>query len=267
MAAPWEQERLPAFTLPQQTPKDLPDASSETGIDLERVFPGMFFFGCLFLFTPPLVKCIDLAFTPEFVFFKGHAAAVVSFVPIVLLLYAFSLLRSHKGPKRLAVIVGFFGPCLVLLLWSIIVVGQADSLGMRLRYYGTSSPETRALELAWTDAKDFYAGCLHEDGGATGALLIESCPGYEQRVDGNWAFLARMEHKHECGGWLAYHRQLWGFGDLPSCSCGRAVADVLQNKVKSTGLQVSVHVLFLTFGIFLLLMFLRPKLEASFHRW
>mmetsp|Transcript_1996 Transcript_1996/g.5288 ORF Transcript_1996/g.5288 Transcript_1996/m.5288 type:complete len:268 (-) Transcript_1996:41-844(-) len=250
--------------------------------DLLRVFPMAFTLTGLLLFTSPVVKCIDLAFDQDCYYWMGHAPQVVSFVPIVLLLLVHGLNSLRGQPSRVAVVMGFIGSCLVLVVLFERYMGRGTELGNRFISNDCRSfPAKYQLEREWQAASKFHSECrrpghlldgapaLAPFGVSSVSGMIEDCPGYKDELlrHPDWGYLAGLERRHLCGGWCEPGPQLWGFADTPGVRCSAVVGDVMTAKVQRLGTQLFIYCLLILGITTWVLIYLGPHIRALGIDW
>jgi len=231
--------------------------------DLLRVFPMAFTMCGLLLFTSPVVKCIDLAFDHDCFYWMGHAPQVVAFVPIVLLVCVHCLNSIRGRPSRAAVVMGFIGSCMVLIVLFERYMGRGTELGNRFISNDCKSfPAKYKLDREWQAANAFKEACRQRRSGGASIVsgMIEDCPGYQDELEKHpdWRYLAGLERRHLCGGWCEPGPQLWG---------SAIVGDVMTAKVGRLGTQLFIYCLLVLAITTWVLVYLGPHIRALGIDW
>mmetsp|Transcript_129317 Transcript_129317/g.258206 ORF Transcript_129317/g.258206 Transcript_129317/m.258206 type:complete len:265 (+) Transcript_129317:108-902(+) len=237
-------------------------------VDVLRAFPIIFTFGCMLLFLPPLVKCISVAFDPDYLYWCGRSACLYSFIPCVLIALVHLRNEQRGEPSRVAVVLALVGSSCVWLIIATNFMSQGDQSGMRL-----SAEDCRSfafkyqLEQSWEQANDFMTLCKQQHFAELHFNpSIVDCPGYSEAETADWRYLAFLEMRHACGGFCTAGPQLWAFGGGGE-RCSRAVADVMLDKVYLTGLEL----MFYSVSLFAFagsgLVFAGPRLRALGVDW
>lgn len=243
---------------------------SEGKINIIRVFPMGFTLFCLLVFTPLVIKSLDSAFDPDWMFLVGDFNCVCCFLPIFFIVGAHVRHFIRKAPSRFAVLLGIFGPGVVMLVSSVVFIEEASTIGVRLVTDDCHKFAAKSeLEKAWQSAYSYLQECISQHDNALFPIVtLEDCPDYAQKEDRMWRYLKSAEKRHMCGGWCSTELELWGGNSARlTGSCSTAVGDSLLNKIKVVGLQILLYTILLLVVVSLAVVVWGPKLRSSGIDW
>jgi len=254
--------------------------------DVVKEMHNLFVFFCILLFIEPYVKMCCIVANPGILYLGGHALRAALFLPPILVMVAHAIHQSKQAPSKTAVIIGIFGPAIVLALMGNSIQNEATMTGnLFLANECTVNTEKWEMEKEWQAAVTFHEACVKATlqnradlGGAPEALTargsprsyvsITECGDYEsqQRHRPAWQYFQHLEESYGCGGWCEAKQPLWTF-DPPELSCSTAAAEVLLNQVDRTVSQVFIYSVCVLCISTILLILMGPTLRSKGLEW
>lgn len=240
---------------------------ADKGVDLLKVFPLAFTMACCLLFLMPFVKCVDLAFDSNVVYFMGTAVLrILLFFPIVLILLAHFIHWRSQRPNKYAFVLGTIGPAVCFLVLGERVLSEANGLGFRFlsEDCGPHFHKKYQLEQSYQAARSFYDTCVPMTPEHPNlSPIITECSGYQVEMNHRpaWRYLQHLESRYTCAGWCTSEVPLWALSNAPRDPCSRVVGQVMRTSILPQALQVFVYSILVIVVAVVGLLVLGPKIR------
>lgn len=219
-------------------------------LDVMETFPTLFTTFCFGTFITPIILSYHVGRDPQVLFWIGDYINWVIFLP-VLYVWAHIYHTMYRVPSKVVVVICLIGSCIVILVLGEHVLldayGRANELTAR---DCETFPRKMQLQRSWEAARTYYANCMTSMAGdlgisyesAVATYRIGDCSDYPTQLDQNsdWTYLASLEEQHLCAGWCEPGHAIWTLGTVRD-SCSSTVADIMNNKIRWTMLQVVVY--------------------------
>lgn len=215
-----------------------------------EMFPTLFTAFCFGTFITPIVLSYHVGSDPEVLFWIGNYINWVIFLPI-LYVWAYIYHTIRRIPSKVVVVICLMGSCCVLLvLGEHVLLDAYDRANEFAARDCETFPRKMALQRSWDAAHAYHADCMQAMStelnipyeSAVATHRIRDCSDYSTQLEqhSDWEYLARLEEHHLCAGWCQPAQALWTLGSTRD-SCSSTVADIMENKIRWTMLQVVVY--------------------------